>query len=200
MRKAKPINSPVLQRIACWLGWVSEWSGQMIAWLTLAMVVMTFAIVVLRYGFETGWIAMQESVIYMHALVFLVGIPYTLKHDGHVRVDIFYSKRSARGKTWVNTLGILLLLFPVTLFIAWVSWDYVIASWQLKEQSGEAGGLPWVYLLKSAILLMTLLLLIQGISQLLLNITFLCNSNSNSNSNSGSKPDSTSGSETGAID
>jgi len=161
----------------------------MTAWLTLAMVIVTFAIVVLRYGFETGWIAMQESVTYMHALVFLMGIPYTLKHDGHVRVDIFYSKMSERGKTRVNLLGTLLLLFPVTLFIAWISWDYVMASWQLKEQSGEAGGLPWVYLLKSSILLMTLLLLIQGISQLLLNIVFLLNSDHKFDPNSDPKPD-----------
>lgn len=147
----------------------------MISWLTLAMVLVTFVIVVLRYGFESGWIAMQESVIYMHALVFLIGIPYTLKHDGHVRVDIFYNKMSERGKNWVNLLGTLFLLFPVTLFIAWISWDYVAASWVMKEQSGEAGGLPWVYLLKSSILLMTLLLFIQGISQCLLNIFYLLN-------------------------
>jgi len=116
---------------------------------------------------------MQESVIYMYALVFLIGIPYTLKHDGHVRVDIFYSKMSPRSKAWVNLSGTVFLLIPVTVFIAWVSWDYVAASWALKEESGEAGGLPGVYLLKATILLMTFLLLIQGISQLLLNIAIL---------------------------
>jgi len=152
---------------------ISVWSGQLIAWLTLFMVFVTFSIVILRYGFETGSIAMQESVVYMHALVFLIGIPYTLKYDGHVRVDIFYSKMTARGKAWVNLFGTILLLFPVTLFIAWISWDYVIASWELGEESGEAGGLPGVYLLKSSILLMTLLLIIQGSSQLLVNIAFL---------------------------
>ena len=180
MQTAKPIISPGLARFAQRLGLLSEWSGQLIAWLTLAMVIVTFAIVVLRYGFETGWIAMQESVTYMHALVFLIGIAYTLKHDGHVRVDIFYNKMSERGKAWVNLSGTLLLLFPVTIFIAWISWDYVFASWQFKEQSGEAGGLPWVYLLKSSILLMTLLLLIQGISQFLLNLLYLLHPQSTS--------------------
>ena len=180
MQTAKPIISPGLVRFAQRLGLLSEWSGQLIAWLTLAMVIVTFAIVVLRYGFETGWIAMQESVTYMHALVFLIGIAYTLKHDGHVRVDIFYNKMSERGKAWVNLSGTLLLLFPVTIFIAWISWDYVFASWQFKEQSGEAGGLPWVYLLKSSILLMTLLLLIQGISQFLLNLLYLLHPQSTS--------------------
>ena len=160
-------------KLASYLEKISVWSGQLIAWLTLLMVVTTFAIVILRYGFEMGWIAMQESVLYMHALVFLIGIPYTLKYDGHVRVDIFYSTMSPRSQAWVNLLGTLLLLLPVTIFIAWISWDYVAASWQLREGSGEAGGLPGVYLLKSTILLMTLLLFIQGISQLLFNIAFL---------------------------
>lgn len=145
----------------------------MIAWLTLMMVFTTFAIVLLRYGFELGWIAMQESVVYMHALVFLIGIPYTLKYDGHVRVDIFYGKMTARGKAWINLLGTLLLLIPVAVFITWISWDYIIASWEMGEESGEAGGLPGVYLLKSSILLMTFLLLIQGISQFLFNLAFL---------------------------
>ena len=159
--------------IAGLLEQISVRSGKLIAWLTVLMVFTTFLIVVLRYGFGTGWIAMQESVIYMHALVFLIGIPYTLKYDGHVRVDIFYSKMSTRSKTWVNLLGTLFLLLPVTGFIAWISWDYVLASWNMHEESGEAGGLPGIYLLKATILLMTALLFIQGLSQLLLNIARL---------------------------
>lgn len=160
-------------RLAAHLEKISVFSGQAISWLTLLMVLTTFAIVVLRYAFETGWIAMQESVIYMYALVFLIGIPYTLKHDGHVRVDIFYCKMKPRNKAWINFLGTLLLLIPVTLFIAWISWDYIAASWSMREASGEAGGLPGVYLLKSSLLLMTMLLFIQGISQLLVNIVIL---------------------------
>lgn len=172
--KKSPTNSAEnLIKLATQLEKISVFSGQAISWLTLLMVLTTFAIVVLRYAFETGWIAMQESVIYMYALVFLIGIPYTLKHNGHVRVDIFYCDMNPRSKAWVNLLGTLFLLMPVTLFIAWVSWDYVAASWALKEQSGEAGGLPGVYLLKSTILIMTLLLLIQGISQLIFNAVYL---------------------------
>ncbi len=174
-------SANLMQRIAKKLELIAVRSGQLIAWLTLLMVFTTFLIVVLRYGFESGWIAMQESVIYMHALVFLIGIPYTLKYDGHVRVDIFYSKMSVRSKTWVNLLGTLFLLLPVSIFIAWVSWDYVTASWHMHEESGEAGGLPGIYLLKSTILLMTALLLIQGLSQLLLNISFLFMQNKPSN-------------------
>lgn len=169
--QANDMNSQsILFKIASWLEFISVWSGKFIAWLTLLMVFTTFAIVILRYGFEIGWIAMQESVVYMHALVFLIGIPFTLKYDGHVRVDIFYSKMSERSQAWVNLLGTVFLLFPVTLFIAWISWDYIIASWEMGEESGEAGGLPGVYILKSSIVLMTALLLVQGLSQLLISL------------------------------
>ena len=166
-------SSSAMHKIATSLEMVADISGKSIAWLTLLMVFTTFIIVVLRYGFELGWIALQESVVYMHALVFLIGIPFTLKYDGHVRVDIFYGKKSDRYKAWVNLLGSLFLLIPVALFIAWISWDYVMASWEMSEESGEAGGLPGVYLLKSSIILMTVLLLIQGISQVLINLSTL---------------------------
>jgi TRAP-type mannitol/chloroaromatic compound transport system permease small subunit len=153
-----------LARIARLIDQLSEWTGRAIAWLTLGMVLVTFAVVLLRYLFNTGWIAMQESITYMHALVFMLGAAYTLRHDGHVRVDIFSQKLGPRGRAWVDLLGTLLLLMPVTLFIAWISWEYVAASWALKEGSRETGGLPWVYLLKSAIPLMAGLLLLQGVS------------------------------------
>ena len=170
--KTEPDRS-ILVKLAARMELASVWSGQLIAWLTLMMVFTTFTIGLLRYGFEMGWIALQESVVYMHALVFLIGIPYTLKYDGHVRVDIFYGKMTVRGKAWVNLLGTLFLLIPVSVFIAWISWDYITASWEMGEESGEAGGLPGIYLLKSSILIMTVLLLIQGISQFLFNLALL---------------------------
>ena len=146
---------------------VSEWSGRATAWLTLLMVITTFVVVVLRYAFNLGWIALQESITYMHAFVFLLGAAYTLKYEDHVRVDIFYHKLSRRGRALVDLLGVMLLLLPVTLFITVASWDYVLDSWELLEGSPEAGGLPYVYVLKSAMLLMTALLLVQGIAMLL---------------------------------
>ena len=138
--------------------------GQAVSWLTLAMVLVTFAIVVLRYGFGLNWIWLQESVVYLHALVFMAGIAYTLRENSHVRVDIFYQRLSPRGKAWVELLGGLFLLLPMTLFLAWVSWDYVAASWALKESSREAGGLPFVYVMKAYIPLMCALLLLQGLA------------------------------------
>jgi len=144
------------------LGMVNEWTGRAVAWLTLLMVIITFTVVVLRYGFNLGSIAMQESIIYLHALNFMLGAAYTLKHDAHVRVDIFYQKMGPRGQAWVDLFGTLLLLLPVCGFIFWTSWEYVAAAWAVQETSGEAGGLPFVYLLKSILLLMPSLLIIQG--------------------------------------
>ena len=141
--------------------------GRSIAWLTLAMVVITFLVVVFRYAFSIGWIAMQESVTYLHALVFMLGAAYTLKQNGHVRVDIFYEKISRRKRAWIDLLGTLLLLLPFCLFIIIYSWNYVSLSWSLLEGSREAGGLPALFLLKSTIPVMAFLVMLQGISQAL---------------------------------
>lgn len=143
---------------------ISEWSGRAVSWLTLLMVLITFAVVILRYLFNIGWIALQESVTYLHVLVFMVGAAYTLKHDGHVRVDIFYQKMSVRNQAWVNLFGALVLLLPMALFILMVSWEYVATAWALREGSQESGGIHAVFLLKSVILLMALLVLLQGIA------------------------------------
>ena len=149
---------------------ISEWCGRGIAWLTLLMVIVTFLVVILRYLFDIGWIAMQESITYMHAMVFLVGASYTLKHNGHVRVDIFYRKMSVRKQAWVDLLGSLFLLLPVCLFIFWSSWEYVRTSWHYLEGSPEAGGLNAVYLLKTLLLLMPALMILQGTAQFLQNL------------------------------
>lgn len=116
---------------------------------------------------------MQESVAFMHAGLFMLGIAYTLGSDGHVRVDILYQRLSRRGRAWVDLLGTLLLLVPVCLLILWLGWDYVLQSWRLKEGSREAGGLGGVYLLKSLILIMPSLLLLQGLSWAIRNGLYL---------------------------
>jgi len=153
-----------LQTLAISLDRFAEITGRVIAWLTLAMVLITVAVVVLRKLFETGSIALQESITYLHAAVFMLGSAYTLKHDGHVRVDIFYQKFSPRTRAWVDLLGTLLLLFPVCLYILFSSLQYVGASWAMLEGSREAGGLDGVFLLKTAIPVMAVLLLLQGCS------------------------------------
>ena len=97
----------------------------------------------------------------------MLGAAYTLRFDGHVRVDIFYRDFSARHKALVDLLGSLFLLLPVCIFLLWSSWGYVASAWSLREGSGEAGGLPYVYLLKTLIPLSAFLLILQGIGQAL---------------------------------
>ena len=152
---------------------VNDLVGRGIAWLTLLMVIITFLVVVLRYLFNIGWIAMQESVVFMHAIVFLLGAGYTLKQSGHVRVDIFYQSRSRRWQTWADLLGTLLLLMPFCLFIIYSSWDYVTASWSIREGSREAGGLPGIFVLKTAIPVMAGLVWLQGLAIVLRSILWL---------------------------
>jgi len=151
----------------------TEFTGKIISWFTLIMVLLTFAIVVLRYGFNLGWVAMQESVLYFHGLTFMLGAAYTLKDGGHVRVDIFYQRFSTKGKAVVNLLGAIFLLLPVCIFIFYISFDYVAIAWKIMEKSPEAGGLPLVYLSKSFILLFSISLSLQGIAEIFRNLSIL---------------------------
>jgi len=159
--------STQLENIANRMEQLIDWSGRVVSWCVLFMVLLTFLVVVMRYVFDTGWIALQESVSYLHSIVFLLGAAYTLQHDAHVRVDIFYSRLGERAKAWVDLLGHLFILIPVMLFIVWISWPYISDAWAVKESSRDAGGLPGVYLLKSLILLMAGLLIIQALVLLL---------------------------------
>ena len=151
-----------MQRIAQALETLNDRIGRAVAWLTLGMVLLTFAIVVLRRGFGLGWVGMQEAVVYLHALVFMLGAAYALRHDAHVRVDIFYNRLGPRGRAVVELAGTLVLLLPLTGFLAWASFDYVLASWAAREGSSEAGGLPGLFVLKSVLLLLPALLLLAG--------------------------------------
>lgn len=135
------------------------------SYLLIAMVLVTFFIVLLRYGFSLGWIWLQESVTWMHAAVFLLVAPYAFSQDAHVRVDVFYRQWSQKTKNKVNLVGSLLCLCPIALFLIMSSLDYVIASWETKEASKDAGGLiyPFIPLLKSFIPVTGFLLFFEGL-------------------------------------
>ncbi len=143
-----------------------SWIGRAVSWLTLAMVLATFAVVVLRYGFNLGWIWLQESVTYLHATVFMLAAAWALQTDEHVRVDIWYRGASPRAKAWVNLSGTLLFLLPVCVFVLIKAWPYVMTSWSIRETSNEASGLPWLYLLKTLILVMPALLIAEAVNLL----------------------------------
>lgn len=157
------------------LGRISASVGKATSWLTLFMVLVTFAVVVMRYVFDVGFIWLQESVVWMHALVFMLGAAYTLQEEEHVRVDIFYRAMSDRKRAVVDILGVLIFLLPLCTFLAWKSFDFVAVSWQLKEASRESGGLPYplLPLLKTSLLIMPIAVGLQGFALLLRSVSRL---------------------------
>ena len=157
----------VLLAIARWIDAVNDTLGRWMASLTLIMVLVQVIIVVLRYGFSEGFIWMQESVRFMHCFVFLLCAAYTLLHDGHVRVDIFYAKMSERGKARVDIVGTVLFLIPVCAAILFYSHDYVLNSWREMEGSLEERGLHAVYLLKTCIWIFAISMIAQGLSRII---------------------------------
>lgn len=161
--------NPRLNTLANGLDAVIDWSGRSVAWFTLAMVLVMFSVVVLRFVFDLGWVWLQEIVNYLHAYIFMIGAAYTLHHGAHVRVDVFYRDMSPSRKALIDLLGTLFLLFPVCGFIFYASWGEVITSWQELEPSQRTGGLNFAYLLKSSMLLMPALLILQGIAMVLKN-------------------------------
>ena len=149
--------------------------GKAASWLTVVMVLVTFVIVVMRYVFDAGLIWLQESVIWMHATVYMLGAAYTLQQEDHVRVDVFYRTMSDTRRAWVDLVGVILFLWPLCFFLGWTSIDFVAASWNIHEASRESGGLPYplIPLLKTVLLLMPFTVALQGASLLLRSLKIL---------------------------
>lgn len=155
-----------LARVADAIDCVSEWSGRIVAWLTLLLVLLVSYDVSMRYLFQEGSVALQELEWHLFALIFLLGAAYTLKHDEHVRVDLFYRARwmNERKRAWVDLLGTLLFLLPFCILIIYSSWPFVENAFNLGEHSPDPGGLSHRYLIKAMIPLCFVLLSIQGLS------------------------------------
>jgi TRAP-type mannitol/chloroaromatic compound transport system permease small subunit len=147
------------------IDWLNAKIGRAAAWLCLAVVAIQFTVVVLRYAFGIGSIWLQESIIYSHAAMFLLVAAWTLKNEGHVRVDIFYAAASPRRKAMVDLCGALLLLIPFAAAILYFSLPYVARSWEIFEGSREASGLPLVFVLKTLIPIFAVMLILQGAAQ-----------------------------------
>ncbi|USG60125.1 TRAP transporter small permease subunit [Sneathiella marina] len=156
-----------LAPIARSLDTFSKIVGQYVSWLAVFMVLVQFSIVLGRYVFGLGSIAAQETVIYSHGLLFMLGAAYTLQKGGHVRVDIFYAKAGPKRQATIDLLGSLFLLIPVSIIILLASWKYISGSWQIMEGSVENSGLPYVYLLKSVIIVFCGMMILQGVSTIL---------------------------------
>ncbi len=146
---------------------INERVGRAVAWLALLMVLTQFVVVVMRYVFGLSVLMMQESIWFMHAIIFLVAGGYTLLHNGHVRVDILYGNVNTRKKAIIDIMGVLVILFPVCVATWWVSWEYVTNAWAVKEGSIEVSGIQAVYLLKTCILIFAGLIALQGVSLLI---------------------------------
>lgn len=153
-----------MTRLARLIDRINDRIGRAVAWLALVMVLVQFVIVVQRYVFGIGSIWMQESMVYMHATLFMLAAGYTLLHNGHVRVDIFYREASPRRKALTDLAGALFFLLPMCAATAWLAWPYVANSWAIFEGSKETSGIHAVFLLKSVILAFAVLVALQGVS------------------------------------
>ena len=121
----------------------------------------------MRYGLDMGSVLLQDVVLYLHGGLFLLGSAFALKRGAHVRVDIFYRGFSDTRKAWVDLLGNIIFLQPVCWAILFYSWGYVEFSWRIMEVSAEPDGLPFVYLQKSLLIVLALILALQSFSEIL---------------------------------
>ena len=165
-----------MKNLSTFLNIVNRYAGYLCAFLVVLMVVNVFLVVILRYLFGISFIWMQETYVWMHAYIFMVGAGFTYLNDDHVRIDIIYRNSSKLYKAIVDLVGNIFLLLPF-LYIIWsYSFPFVLKSWQMNEVSREAGGLTMIYLLKLAILIFAFLLFIQDVTKIINNFLNL-NSN-----------------------
>lgn len=158
-----------LARLSALIDGVNHHIGRSAAWLALAMVLVQFAVVVMRYVFGVGSIMMQEAIVYMHGVLFMMAAADTLLQDEHVRVDIFYARAGTSRKALVNLLGCMLLILPFCILLFAVSLDYVSISWSVREGSRETSGIQGIYLLKSVILVFAVQMGLQAVSGIIKN-------------------------------
>ena len=141
--------------------------GKFISLMIPIMTILMIVIIVARYFFGIGLTGLQELVLYIHALIFLGCAGYVHYKDEHVRVDIFYRESSDLYKKNINYFLSLIFLIPVCFVIGYYSIELIEMSWKIKEVSTEAGGLNYVYLQKTLIILFPMTLLLTYLYQLL---------------------------------
>lgn len=162
-----------MDRIIVAIDQFTERTGRMVSWLSLILVIVIGLDVALRYLLNWSSSANTEFEWHIFAALFLLGAAYTLKHDKHVRVDVFYSNFSNEKKAWVNLLGTLFFLLPFCLVILISSIPFVSDSWMISEGSPEPGGLPYRFVVKSTIPLGAFLLLLQAVAMMLSSLSII---------------------------
>ncbi len=155
------------------IDFINEWSGRVVMWLALILFAVTAYETIQRYLFRVTSVALQETTWHLYAFLFLLGLAYTLKHDRHVRVDIFYDRMSERLKAGINLFAILVLVLPFCLLMIGFSWKFMLTAYQIGERSGDPGGLPARWILKAAIPAGFGLLLLQGLSEIFKSLSIL---------------------------
>ncbi len=156
----------ILQTLSRTIDQLNETVGRGVAWLTTALVLVIGYDVAARYLFNTSSAGVVELEWHLFSFIFLLGAAYALKHDRHVRVDVFYQSFTIRQQAWVNLIGTLLFLLPFCSVILVASWQFTVNAWSMGEGSPDPGGLPARYLVKAAIPIGFFLLLLQALSLL----------------------------------
>ncbi len=153
-----------LKKIIHFCDRLNEWVGSVIvSFAVLLFIGVIFSNVVMRYVFNTSFVFMAELEWHIFAFIFLVGAGFTLLHDGHVRVDIFYSMVTKRTQAWINLFGVLLFLIPSCYLVLTTTIPWVMDAYKVGERSIDPGGLPARYLIKAALPVGYFLILIQGV-------------------------------------
>lgn len=147
--------------------------GNLFSWLALAIVLVCFTVVVQRYVFSISFVWMQDLYIWLNGAMFTAVAGYALLRNDHVRVDIFYRPASIRWKAIVDMVGVIVFLLPFSVVVSIYSWNFVTRSWRFAESSGNVGGMPGLYVLKSFILVFAAVIALQGIALVLRSILVL---------------------------
>jgi TRAP-type mannitol/chloroaromatic compound transport system permease small subunit len=148
-------------------------TGRITSWCTSALVLVVCYDVFTRYFLKRSSVAVQELEWHIFAVIFLTGAAYTMKKERHVRVDLLYSRLSAKGKAWINLVGCFIFLLPFSYLVIWASYDFVINSLTIQETSPNPGGLPARYLIKACIPFGFLLIILQAIATIIKSILLI---------------------------
>lgn len=148
----------------------ANWIGYFCGIVMVLMMLNVFYDVIMRYFFKTGSIGMQELEWHFFSLIILLGLAYTLKEDAHVRVDIIYDGFTPKKKALVNIFGTIFMLLPFALLVASNSIGYVVEAYISGEGSGDPGGLPYRWIIKSMIPFSFFLLTLASIGFIIKNI------------------------------
>lgn len=165
----------LLAKIETKINRFSELLGKFTALLFILLLFNVFFDVIMRYLFNDVSIGMQELEWHLYAAIFMLGIPYTLYQDGHVRVDIIYADLSVRKQAWIDLLGTLILLIPFAVLVAKYGIDFTLESYELGERSGDPGGLPYRWLIKAVIPVSFIAIALSGIALIAKSILVLKN-------------------------